>query len=114
MIEVKVPVDFEALQVKGKGGFTPKMRNYAIFGLVTIVPLAFFGDRLFHPEIANILIMVIMGIICVPIFLEKGGKTGVSGEEALLNMLHFMSNKQMRPYEDLCPIAEIDCEKEIF
>jgi len=113
MIEVKVPVDFEAMQVKGKAGLTPKMRNYAIVGLVTIVPLAIFGDRLFHPEVANILIMIIMGLVCVPMFLEKGGKTGVSGEETLINILHFVSNKQMRPYEDLCPIAQMDKEDDL-
>jgi len=55
MIEVKVPVDFEAMQVKSKNGLTPKVRNYAIIAIATIVPLALFGDRLFHPEIANIL-----------------------------------------------------------
>ena len=67
MIEVKVPVDFEAMRIKGRNGLTPKVRNYAIFGVVTILPLAIFGDRLFHPEVANILIMLIMGLICVPV-----------------------------------------------
>jgi len=112
MIEVKVPADFEAMQVKGRNGLTPKMRNYAIFGVATIVPLSLFGDRIFHPEVANILIMAIMAIICVPIFLEKGGKTGISGEETLLNIAHFVSNKQKRYYEDIDPIATLDDEEE--
>jgi len=111
MIEVKVPVDFEAMQVKGKNGLTPKVRNYAIIGIITILPLALFGDRLFHPEVVNILIMVIMGLICVPIYLEKGGKTGISGEEMLLNIAHFFTNKQMRHYEDIDPIALLDDEE---
>jgi len=111
MIEVKVPVDFEAMQVKGKNGLTPKVRNYAIFAVVTVVPLALFGDRLFHPEVANILIMIIVGLILLPIVLEKGGKTGISGEETLLNIAHFFTNKQMRHYEDIDPIAKLDEEE---
>ncbi|MCL2574004.1 MAG: hypothetical protein FWE34_05560 [Defluviitaleaceae bacterium] len=112
MIEVKVPVDFEAMQVKGKNGLTPKTRNYAIFAAATVLPLALFGDRLFHPEVANILIMIIVALALLPIYLEKGGKTGISGEEMMLNIAHFFTNKQMRYYEDIDPIAQLDDEEE--
>ena len=110
MIEVKVPVDFAAMEIKGTNGLTPKIRNYAIIGIITILPLALFGDRLFHPEVANLLIMVIMGLICIPIYLEKGGKTGITGEEMLINIAHFLTNKQMRHYEDIDPIAALDLD----
>jgi len=111
MIEVKVPVDIEALQIKGRNGLTPKVRNYAIIGVATIVPLAIWGDTFLHPEVANILIMLIMMLMCVPIYLERGGKSGITGEEMLINIIHFATNKQMRHYEYLDPIAELD-EKE--
>lgn len=111
MIEVKVPVDFEAMQVKSKNGLTPKMRNYAIFVLVTIVPLALFGDRLFHPEVVNFLIMIIVIIVMSPIILEKNGKDGISGEEKLLNIIHFQTNNNLRHYEDLDPISKLDADE---
>ena len=112
MIEVKIPVDVDAMQIKNKSGLTPKVRNYAIIGVVTIIPLALFGDMIMHSEVANVLIMVIMGLICIPIYLEGNGKTGISGEEMLMNIIHFAINKQRRPYEYLDPIAQLEEQEE--
>ena len=112
MIEVKVPVDIEALQVKGRNGLTPKARNYAIAGVVIVIPLAIWGDIFLHQEVANTLIMLIMALMCMPIYLERGGKNGITGEEMLLNIIHFITNKQMRHYEYLDPIAMIDDKEE--
>jgi len=55
--------------------------------------------------------MLIVGLISLPILLEKGGKTGISGEETLLNIAHFITNKQIRHYEDVDPIAQLDEEE---
>ena len=112
MIEVKVPVDFSAIQVKGRFGFTHKLKIYAGFAAAIIIPLNIWGERIFHQEVVYFLTIIIAMIVLMPNVMEKGGKLGISGEERVLNYLHFTANKQMRPYEDICPIAQLDDERQ--
>jgi len=108
MIEVKIPVDVASLQVKNTMGLTPKTRTYAIIGILTIMPLSIFGSRIMHQDLANFLIMVIMAIICIPIYLERGGKTGETGEEMFLNIVYWHLSKRKRPYVFTDVISEMD------
>jgi len=99
MIEVKVPADINSYKKPLLKGATAKEVAYIGIMAAIVVPIAVFGDRIMHPELVGWLCMILGGLILSPLFLEKSGKHGVTGEEYLINMVRFLINCQKRPYD---------------
>lgn len=96
MIEVKIPEDIISYQVQKGIGITNKQAIYVGCGLFIIIPMSILGSNFLHEEIVGWINMIIFILVCLPMVLEKNG---ISGEEAIQNIIYFYTNPQKRHYE---------------
>jgi len=106
MIEVKIPADIGLIKTPFIKGFTTKEIIYFGMALVTMVPLAFFGNRFMPDDLVGWVVLVLTLVILSPLYIEKRLNSAISGEEYLIDMATFMLNKQTREYVYLDDFAK--------
>ena len=97
-IQVKVTADIKSLKSTGWLNLKWKEIFYLLFSLFIVVLMMVFGTRVLHQEIVYFSTMIIMALGALPIAIERSGKFGITSEEFVINIIHFMIIKKKRAY----------------
>ena len=108
MLSVRVPPDIDEVKIGSVGGLTPKVAAYFGTAAAITILLSLFGSAFMPTMVVRLVIILVCSLIMLPVILEKGGRAGISGEEALINIITFMKNPQKRAYEFYDDIAAYD------
>ena len=106
MIEVKIPADIGLIRKSAVKGFTTRELLYFSVAVVTMGPLAFFGNRFIPADLVGWVVLILTGVILSPLIIDRRLNSVISGEEYLIDLAIFMMGKQRREYVYLDDFAK--------
>lgn len=112
MIEVRIPKDIDEYKSPFFMGLQLKHCIYAGLALAIAVPNGLFGHHIMPSGIVGFVNLAVGMAFAMPIFYDLQGKGIITGEETIMNVIHFTLTRRIREYEYLDYMAAWDYAEE--